>query len=84
MDLTRAILTDHAAMQLEARNIDEPALRAVLGAPEEVLDVRPGRVVAQAVQGAYLLRVFLDVDRDPPEVVTVYRTSKIDKYRSKP
>jgi len=22
----------------------------------------------------------VEVDRDPPEVVTVYRTSKIDKY----
>ena len=28
----------------------------------------------------YLVRVFVDLDRDPPEVVTVYRTSKIDKY----
>ena len=25
-------------------------------------------------------RVFVDVDRDPPEVVTVYRTSKLEKY----
>jgi hypothetical protein len=30
--------------------------------------------------GVSLLRVFVDVDRDPPEVVTVYRTSKIEKY----
>ncbi len=28
----------------------------------------------------YLLRVFVDIDRIPPEVVTVYRTSKITKY----
>ena len=28
----------------------------------------------------YLVRVFVDIDRDPAEVVTVYRTSKIDKY----
>ena len=30
----------------------------------------------------YLVRLFIDVDRDPAEVVTVYRTSKIDKYWS--
>jgi len=28
----------------------------------------------------YLLRVVVDIDREPPEVVTVYRTSKIAKY----
>ena len=28
----------------------------------------------------YLVRVIVDVDRDMPEVVTVYRTSKIEKY----
>lgn len=30
----------------------------------------------------YLVRVFVDVDRDPAEIVTVYRTSRIEKYWS--
>ncbi|GAG48402.1 unnamed protein product, partial [marine sediment metagenome] len=29
---------------------------------------------------SYLIRVFVDGDRKPAEVVTAYRTSKIDKY----
>ena len=50
--------------------------------------MRPGRIVVQGMISVgerpldYLLRVFLDVDRSPPEVVTAYRTSKIEKYRS--
>ncbi|MBF0355748.1 MAG: hypothetical protein HQL43_10985 [Alphaproteobacteria bacterium] len=32
----------------------------------------------------YLLRVFVDMDRSPPRVVTVYRTSKIAKYTAAP
>ena len=28
----------------------------------------------------FLVRIFVDVDRDPAEVVTAYRTSKISKY----
>ena len=28
----------------------------------------------------YLIRVVVDIDRHPAEVVTVYRTSKIPKY----
>jgi hypothetical protein len=32
----------------------------------------------------YLLRAMVNEATDPPVVVTVYRTSKIDKYWSKP
>jgi len=28
----------------------------------------------------YLVRVFVDMDRHPAEIVTVYRTSKVSKY----
>lgn len=54
---------------------------------EELVVVRPGRVVVQALvqmgesQTNYLIRVFVDVDRTPPEGVTVYKTSRIEKYR---
>jgi hypothetical protein len=48
---------------------------------------RPGLGSREVVQARarldaklYLIRVFLDVDRDPPEVVTVYRTSRVAKY----
>jgi hypothetical protein len=45
---------------------------------------RPGREVLESrleLEGKrYLLRVFVDVDRSPAEVVTAYRTSKIAKY----
>jgi hypothetical protein len=57
----------------------------VLRQPDQILLVRPGRVVCQSrlshAEGRdYLLRVFVDVDREPVEVVTAYRTSKIEKY----
>ena len=90
MNLHDAVFTDHAREQLAARAIDEAACRAVLANPQAVHPVRRGRVVAQAVlpftgrSGQYMLRVFVDVNRKPPEVVTAYRTSKIDKYRSRP
>ncbi len=82
MDLTRAILTDHAMEGLAKRGISEEQLRLVLAEPETVLPVRPGRVVAQGMMTAgRLLRVFVDIDRTPPEIVTAYLTSKLDKYR---
>jgi hypothetical protein len=78
------IVTSHAAFEIQRRRIDEGAARRVLAAPEQRHAVRPGRDVLQsriALAGkTYLLRVFVDIDRDPAEVVTVYRTSRIAKY----
>jgi hypothetical protein len=83
MNLSQAVLSEHAARQMARRQITADDVLRVLAAPEQVLEVRPGRVVAQGLAGGYLLRVFVDVDRSPAEVVTVYRTSKIEKYRSR-
>ncbi len=72
---------------MQRRGLDAATVRVVLRAPEQRLPVRPGRDVLQSrvlIEGeTYLVRVFVDVDRDPPEVVTVYRTSKVEKYWSK-
>jgi len=84
MDLSGAVLTDHALQQMLKRQVAEAEVRQVLGQPEDVQPVRAGRVVAQAMVGQYLVRVFVDIDRAPPEIVTAYRTSRISKYRSRP
>jgi len=68
------------------RLITEEDVAAVLAKPEQVMQVREGRVVYQSRLNLdepprlYLVRVIVDVDRQPPEVVTVYRTSKLEKY----
>lgn len=79
-------LTKHAIEQMARRNISEAEVARVLAAPEQILPVREGRVVYQSrirldkPERIYLLRVFVDIDREPSEVVTVYRTSKVSKY----
>ena len=78
------LVTSHAALEINRRGIDDGAVRRVLAAPEQRHAVRPGRDLLQsriAVAGkTYLLRVFVDIDRDPAEIVTAYRTSRIAKY----
>jgi len=84
--LTEYHLTDHVRSEIARRQIAEADIAKVLSAPEQTETVRPGREVYQSrlAMGdppkTYLLRVFVDVDRQPPEVVTAYRTSKIEKY----
>ena len=80
------VLTEHARAEMGRRGISADTVRRVLAAPDQIADVRPGRVVAQSrdvdpdSRRTYLVRVFIDVDTKPGEVVTVYRTSQIDKY----
>ncbi|MBI5121456.1 MAG: DUF4258 domain-containing protein [Rhodospirillales bacterium] len=86
MDFSGAIFSDHAKWEAERRDIPEDVIRQCLSRPSLVRNVRPGRVVVQREIAFgdpprhYLLRIFVDIDRSPQKVVTVYRTSKIAKY----
>ena len=78
------VITEHAAFEMKRRGIDEAMLRSVLAAPGQRDSVRPGRDVLQTrvtiEDKEFVVRVFVDVDRTPANVVTVYRTTKIRKY----
>ena len=79
-------LTDHARQEMRRRQISEDDVANVLAAPEQWETVREGREVFQSrgrsgdPPRTCLLRVFVDTDREPPAVVTAYRTSRITKY----
>jgi len=83
---TDVVITDHALSAMQHRGISEAQVRDVLAAAEQAYYVRPGRLVMQSrilsgsEESPYLLRVFVDVDRVPAEVVTAYRTSRVAKY----
>ncbi len=81
--LSDYVLTPHAVLEIRRRQLSEDTIRAVLVAPEQRLNLRPGRqsrVSMAEPGGVYLIRVIVDVDRNPAEVVTAYRTSRIAKY----
>jgi hypothetical protein len=84
--ITTYRLTDHARLEMARRQISEVEVESVLAAPEQTECVREGRAVYQSriewgePSQTYLLRVVVDLDRQPPEVVTVYRSSKVQKY----
>ena len=84
--VTEYHLTDHAQFEMERRQISEAEIARVLSSPDQTEVVRPGRAVFQSrvefgePLQICLLRVFVDVDRRPAEVVTAYRTSRVEKY----
>ena len=84
--MTDYVMTVHALFEMKRRGLTEEMVHLALSSPEQRMEIRRGRVVLQSriAMGepakTYLLRVFLDVDRSPAQVVTAYRTSKISKY----
>ena len=84
--MKKIIFSDHALFQMRRRGISQKDVSRIIESPEQTLEVRPGRAVFQArimvgePARAFLVRVFVDVGKENLEVVTVYRTSKIDKY----
>jgi hypothetical protein len=63
--VTNYVITEHALFEMKRRSLGEDVQSVLL---------------MGATGQEYLVRVFVDIDRDPAEVVTVYRTSKIGKY----
>jgi len=88
--IERFVISAHAILEMQHRGLSREAVERVLRNPEQRQMIRPVRVVlqardyTQAAEKVYLVRVFVDVDREPPEVVTAYRTSKVEKYRKEP
>jgi hypothetical protein len=80
------VLSEHAMEGILQRGIPFEAIERFLRIPQLRFTVRLGREVFQSLVQfddsgrTFVLRAFVDVDRRPPEVVTVYRSSKIDKY----
>ena len=78
------VITNHASFEMKRRGISPKQVQNVLKNPAQRLTIRKGRDVlqSQVSEGGrrFLIRVFVDIDQSPAEVVMEYRTSKIDKY----
>ena len=83
--MPRFTLSKHAESEMIRRQIPRAWVESVLDSPEQRYpepdgtDILQSRFVAENGR-MYLLRVILAPDKDPPVVVTLYRTSKIEKY----
>lgn len=82
-------LSRHALEELERRGIPRDLLEETLENPQQVLPERDGMKVYQsqvrfAGSKLFLLRAIVNDAVEPVVVVTVYRTSKIEKYWRSP
>ena len=78
-------LSQHARDEMVRRAIAETFVDQVINAPQQVVVERAGRKSYQSKIDfgggrIFLLRAIIVDDIDPAVVVTVYKTSKINKY----
>ncbi len=76
-------LSGHAEKELERRKIPRAYIDVVLNSPQQIVPEKEGRNAYQSKLDfggkVYLVRAIVK-ENEPAMVVTVYRTSKIDKY----
>jgi hypothetical protein len=78
-------ISDHAREEAERRGIPLDLLQTVMEAPGQIVAAHSNRQAYQSKvlmdDGVYVVRAIVEMT-DPLTVVTVYRTSKIEKYWS--
>lgn len=79
-------LSFHAIEQMKIRGVSEQIVFEVLENPDKIDFEEDGQLIYQKVvlfdgMKQYLVRVFVNSDKTPNLVKTVYRTSKISKYQ---
>lgn len=83
------ILSGHARAEAARRDIPAETVLRVAASPQQVVEGYGGlRVHQSQVEFAdgrlYLVRVVVNDAVDPGRIVTVYRTSKVEKYWRSP
>ena len=78
------IFSNHALEQMKARNISVELVNSIITNPQQVI-IEPGKKIFQSIvnfkeEGEYLVRIFVNSIKNPNVIITVYRTSKLDKY----
>ena len=82
----KSIITDHARFEAQRRQIDLELMLSTVEDPQQKVPSKGNRVVLQSkyydkINGKeMLLRVIVELAGDTLKVISVYKTSKIDKY----
>jgi len=80
------VFSKHACEQMSRRGISYETVMKVVSQPDQTIaDIdEPTIIIYQSLinedNQMFLLRVFVNRDKQPNVIVTVYRTTKISKY----
>ena len=74
----------HAIERIDSRGIQRKLVMKVIQTPDTVIDESKCIRIYQKTEiqngNKYLIRVFVNICKEPELIITAYKTSKIDKY----
>lgn len=79
-------ISNHAREQMKERGISEEMVLGIISFPQQTIPNGPEKQIYQSIQyfeedkRNFLVRVFVNIVKQPNLVITVYRTGKIEKY----
>jgi len=76
-------ISKHASEQMIARGIDENTVWDILNHPQQIIQLTDKQIYQSVINEndkKYLIRIFVNNLKDPNLVITVYKTSKVEKY----
>lgn len=75
------IFSKHALEQMELRGISRSIVEEILKNPEQIKIEEDNKVYQAVVEKSrFLIRIFVNDKKTPKTIITVYKTSKINKY----
>lgn len=78
--------SNHARTQMSERGITEEMVMEIVSAPQQTVTQGEEKMIYQSIKyfkedgRNFLVRVFVNIIKQPNLVITVYRTTKIEKY----
>ena len=76
-------ISNHAREQMKDRGITEEMVLGIISSPQQIIPQGPEKVIYQSVKyfeeekRNFLVRVFVNIIKQPNLVITVYRTSTL-------
>jgi hypothetical protein len=80
------VISEHARFEAQRRGIELDQVLSIIESPQEKITTRMNRLVLQSkyydkiADKEMLFRVIVESEEGTVKVISVYRTSKIDKY----
>lgn len=76
-------ISKHALEQMALRGLSLEIVQMTLKNPKQII-TEHGKKIYQSIinfeEGDYLVRIFVNTEKNPNLVITMYKTSKINKY----
>ena len=72
--------SSHSLEQIKLRSITKVIVELVVNEPDEIIIEENNQQIFRKIIENYLHRVFVNSNKTPSIIKTVYRTSKINKY----